>query len=175
MIAVRLFARANEAVALLLNRVLSWSVWVPILMLGSMAGVWLHQTDIVMLLLTIQTSVDAAATKTLQSHLRDADERRERILQEQVENIAALAVDIRGQNDLILDLMRDAERRDLCAAKRDKAMLLSLEAHNDLLAFLGEEVKTHGSHRLSSVHARKDYGAAKRQRKALGRSRKPKP
>lgn len=150
---------AVESFSLLLNRVLSWSVWVPIFLLGSMVGVFIGRTDLVMLILTIQTSVDAAATKTLQSHVREIEDGRARLLWETVESTSALVVEIRNQSDSIIELMRAAERRDRLAAKRDRVILDALEASGDLYEFIATKgASVDGKHAIKAPRCKSTPG-----------------
>lgn len=130
---IRLIRGWLHALSIQINRILSWSGWVPALLIGSFTGMWFHASDLVMLILTIQTSVDAAATKTLQSDVRAADEKKDELLRQQI-------AEVRRHTDILIDMMSAAQRRDELAAKRDKMMLTALENRHDLLEFLGKEV-----------------------------------
>lgn len=130
---------AIESTNLILNRVLSWSIWVPVLLVGSVIGVYFKYEDIVMLLLTIQTSVDAAATKTLQSHVREADEERHRLFRESLESTRSVVQQTREQTAMLIEYMRAAERRDRLSAKRDKLILDAIEASGVLYEYMAKE------------------------------------
>lgn len=156
-----------DRLSLWINRVMSWSAWVPVLLVGSFTGVWLHQTDLVMLILTVQTSLDAAATKTLQSHVRALDDKKNDFIRQQLIDSSDLIVEVRRQNDLLLDLMHRAERRDALAAKRDKTTLQAIEASTEILELMGKEVGR-------NEQARKTAATARRKRAQNGRSARKK-
>lgn len=132
-----------------LARGASWPGWpLTILAMTTFAAPF-HLTDMLLVVLSVQASVASAVMDIRQRHAADeealrhtADEKRDKMLGESVENTAALVVEVRNQNDLIIDLMRAAERRDKMAAKLNKTMLVALEARNDLLEFLRREVQT---------------------------------
>ena len=159
------FMRAKgmlDRVAFFVGAVMSWPAWVPLILVGSVVGLWFHLSDLVMLLLTIQTSVDAAATKTLQSHVRLVDDLKDQQLHQQISDSSAIVVEVRRQNDLLIDLMMQAQRRDQLSAKRDKMTLAALEARNDLLEYLREEVLRH-------EHTRKTPASSRGKRTTHGR------
>lgn len=60
-----------------LGRILSWSIWVPAIIAISALGLFVfHWSDGIIMILTVQTAVDAAATKTMQNVLREHDTKR---------------------------------------------------------------------------------------------------
>lgn len=106
------FRAVNAALAMRLGVMMSWPEWVPLIVFGSLIGWYFRWTDVLMLLLTIQTSADAAATKMLQNHVREEDERRDK-----------------NHEAILLELRRLARR----ASKNDRAILDAFAMHNELM------------------------------------------
>lgn len=106
---------ANAEFSLWFGTILSWPIWLPLILAGSLFGWVLQKNDLIMLLLTIQTSVDSAATKMLQNHVRGKDEERDKV---------------------IVAMLRDQEKRDKTTARQMRAVLVAMNTQNDLLKFL---------------------------------------
>ena len=107
--------QANREFALWFGTILSWPIWLPLILMGSVFGWAFQKNDLVMLLLTIQTSVDSAATKMLQNHVRKKDEE---------------------HDNFIIAMLENQEKRDKTASRQMKMLLTSVQATNDLLEYM---------------------------------------
>lgn len=158
---------ANAEFALWFGSILAWPAWLPFILLGSAVGLVFRREDVVMVLLTVQTSVDAAATKMLQNHVRAKDDKRDELMAEQVQALTEMICELKRQNDAITDMMNAATRRDKLAAKRDAMILTALESRGDLYDFVREGVSSIDAARKTARRAgppRKTHGRANRQR-----------
>ena len=106
------------------GRILSWSIWLTLSILG--IGLWIIVHDLtharwdphydnLVLVLTITTALDAAAAKVFQLALRRADEKREAHQVLQMDAIADLTVAIKDELDR-------SKERDEAAAVRDDTL-----------------------------------------------------
>jgi hypothetical protein len=109
--------QANREFALWFGTILSWPIWLPLILLGSLFGWTFQKNDLVMLLLTIQTSVDSAATKMLQNHVRSKDEAHDKFIEQ---------------------MLKDQAKRDKTSERQMKMLLTSVQATNDLLTLFME-------------------------------------
>lgn len=121
--------KANAEFALSFGSILSWPIWLPAILLGSLIGWVFHENDLIMLLLTIQTSVDSAATKMLQNHVRNKDEARDMRNDARDQRAEEMLTEIKS-------LVSSAAARDRQAAKQGRMMLAAISAQNDLLDFI---------------------------------------
>lgn len=126
----------------------AWPGWPCTILVLATVGITLRLSDLILYGLSVQASIAAAVMDIRQREQsvedekrRKQDDKRDKMMAEAVDNTADLVVEMHGQNEAILELMRAAERRDKMAAKRDRAMLAALEARNDLLQFLRKEVQ----------------------------------
>ena len=133
---VEAIRKANAEFALGLGAVLSWPVWLPLILLCSFAGWMFRESDLLVLVLTIQTAVDSAATKMLQNHVRSKDVERE-------SRMESILTEIRAQNEAALI-------RDKQAAKQTKMILAAVNASNATQAALLDFLRKEGSHREST-------------------------
>lgn len=67
---------SNERFSWWLSGVLSWPVWTPLILVAATVGYALHYYDALVYIMTVQTSLDTAATKTVQQVLRTMEEHR---------------------------------------------------------------------------------------------------
>lgn len=146
----------NAWLNLRLGEMLSWPGWPISLLAGSILCLVLGRSDFLMVVLTVQTSLDAAATKTLQAHVREedarrhiADEARDAKIQETLDAVEAILIDQREQTDLLreqTDVIRDmlvaAKRRDRIFSKQNTMILTALSTHDELSRFLRKEVSS---------------------------------
>ena len=159
----RYLLNVTECFTLWLSAILAWSSWTPVLLFGSLLGLVLRHEDVVMVILTVQTSIDAQATKTLQAHFRAQDQKQGAILSETIESVAEMLGQVRAMQDSMLDIVARAEHGDRISAKSQKMILAALESQNnfyDLLAKGGISARD---------KTRKTARRARRTRTAHGR------
>lgn len=128
---LRRFVEMNDRFAETAGQVLSWSIWLTLIVIGT--AVWIlvdHATHgtfdpgygTLVLILTIQTALDAGATKLFQLSLRRSDERRDAQMMLHIESIANLAVQIREELDRSRARDEAQVERDAATERRDKAL-----------------------------------------------------
>lgn len=159
--------RTTRIFNLWLGEKLSWHGWPLLLLLLSACGIALHRNDAVMVILTVQTAIDAAATKTLQNAVHEADKRRDKMMTKQIQTLTETVVEVKRQGDTLTAMMAAAERRDRLSAKRDTMILMALESRSELLDFVTKGGTENDPQRKNPSRARsvgKAHGRANRKR-----------
>lgn len=114
----------NDRFAHVAARVSSWSLWLTLITFGTavwLIAQWLSHgrldpgLSVWVAILTIQTSIDAAAQRLNQISLRQADEKREVHQAQQMDAITDLTLAMRDE----LDRAKD---RDMASAQRDEIL-----------------------------------------------------
>ena len=125
------FVRFNDGFAEFSGRILSWSIWLTLLIVCTGGWIMVHDVshgrwdphyDNLVLVLTITTALDAAAAKVFQLALRRSDERRDEQMMLILEGTANLTVSIREELDRAAERDEAQIQRDIAAAKRDQAL-----------------------------------------------------
>lgn len=125
-IAIALNGRSNaviEKFSWWLSDVLSWPIWTPLILLASTLGYALHLYDALVYIMTVQTSLDTAATKTVQKILRTMEYRRIAIESEREEKWRAAT---QAQLDDMRSVVDDVKSLAEALTEKDAAILAAL-------------------------------------------------
>lgn len=125
-IAIALNGRSNaviEKFSWWLSDVLSWPIWTPLILLASTLGYALHLYDALVYIMTVQTSLDTAATKTVQKILRTMEDRRIAIESEREEKWRAAT---QAQLDDMRSVVDDVKSLAEALTEKDAAILAAL-------------------------------------------------
>lgn len=163
-------AKANGVLASLA----AWPGW-PLLILAMTTFAWaLNLTEKLLVILSVQASVASAVMDIRQrkaaqeeNDRREAEEKRDALLRETVEDVEALALEIKAMADSLIDMVEAAARRDRLNAKSQKMILTALESRGDLYDFLLKGGVLHDRTRAATRRTgnpRKANGRANRKR-----------
>jgi hypothetical protein len=145
----RRFIALNDRFAEKAGEILSWSVWFPIIVFGTTGWLVYHQLThgrfddglvILVLILTIQTSIDSISSKLFQQSLRRSDAKRDEQWMHQLASMAELTIAIKTELDNSAERDEATRIRDDQSAIRDLTIFETTQRLVNVLEYLEESM-----------------------------------